>query len=35
MLNHHSIIHLSVSLTLTLLQCSFNTQLSSEFNWMA
>jgi len=28
MLNHHSIIHLNISLTLTLLQCLFNTQLS-------
>jgi len=27
MLNHHSIIHLIFSLTLTLLQCSFNTLL--------
>jgi len=27
MLNHHSVIHLIVSLTLTLLQCSFNPQL--------
>jgi len=27
MLNYHSIIHLIISLTLTLLQCSFNTRL--------
>jgi len=27
MLNHHSIMHLIISLTLTLLQCSFNTLL--------
>jgi len=27
MLNHHSIIHLIISLTLTLFQCSFNTLL--------
>jgi len=27
MLNYHSIIHLIIPLTLTLLQCSFNTQL--------
>jgi len=27
MLNHHSVIHLIISLTLTLLNCSFNTHI--------
>jgi len=37
MLNHHSIIHLIISLTLTLLQCSFNTLLKTFkiFNLLA